>query len=488
MRQSDLCRCPVDCEVTNYRSSTSYAAVAKDDNRKFALADEYTDSMQKTLKESIDAKEHLEHREHNWRLITLARDEYTSIFNGKSVDDILDKENETMFEFGILHSFIFHISFGSMEYILQKRFVLTWIVRNLEASLASSHSLYQAIYHSVEMVHKPSWRSAVLVRLEEQRDAAVVARGYLERLHTAYIAGDALNNYEVIKYDRRRRTYVKVATFNDSETVIKIYERVSEHLQSYVSNIDALLQMSNSADDVVDENYIESYMRYASGFYEVSVEYLKDLRQYKTFVMEKPLQRVAKAKSPFDEYEKDFISIYKRIIGSIDYMNMLKATLKDNVLRDGSDSTLLSFGNLLLDRNRSVSMMDFARMMDSKVLFRTMENTSGFIKYAMLKLRLYSRLQQEVHGRTCALMTLALSEPLLTALYRRLDADYYSDIYSHNAPISYIIRGEFYCDEWRDPDIFGQVTNWLSLRNVSALQSKVTSQLEQGQLNGAFYR
>ena len=448
--------------------------------------------MQKTLKESIDAKEHLEHREHNWRLITFARDEYTSIFNGKSVDDILDKENKTMFEFGIIHTFIFHFSFGSMKYILQKRFVLAWNVMNLEASLASSHSLYQAIYHSMEMVHKAAWRSAVHVRLEEQRDAAVITQRYLERLHTAYLAGDGLNNDDVIKYDdNHSRTYVKVATVNDSETVIKIYERVSEHFQSYVSNIDALLQMGNSSDEVVDENYIESYIRYASGFYEVSVEYLKDVRQYKTFVMEKSLQRVAKAKSPFDEYEKDFISIFKRMIGSIDYMNMLKATLrqnKDNVLRDGSDSTLLSFGNLLLDRNRSVSMVDFARMMDSKVLFRTMENTSGFIKYAMLKLRLYSHLQQEVHTRTCALMALALSEPLLTELYRRLDADYFSDIFSDNAPISYLIRGQFYCDEWRDPNIFGQVTNWLSLRNVSALQSKVTSLLEQSQLDGAFYR
>ncbi|KAK2189640.1 hypothetical protein NP493_101g09056 [Ridgeia piscesae] len=268
--------CPVDCEVTNYRSSKSYAAVAKDDNRKFALTDEYTDSMQTTLKDSIDAKEHLEHREHNEWLITVARLEYT-----------------------------------------------------------------------------------------EQREAAVITQKYLERLHTAYIAGDALNIEEVITYDRHSRTYVKVATFNDSETVIKMYERVSEHFQSYVSNIDALLQMSNSSDEIVDENFIESYIRYASGFYE------------------------------------------------------------------------------------------------------------------------------ELHGRTCAFMELVMSEPLLTELYKRLDTDYYYDYFSDDDQISYItkaLRGEFYCDEWREPHIFGQVNNWLWLWGMSALQSKVTSLLEQSRLNGAFYR
>ena len=480
--------------MTNYRSSKSYAAVAKDDNRKFALTDEYTDSMQTTLKDSIDAKEHLEYREHNEWLITVARLEYTGIFNGKSVDDIMQKALVMVTDIARIYDFIFDFSFGSMKRILRKRFVLPWNVMNFEASLASSHNLYQAIYHSVEMVHKASLRSAVHVRLEEQREAAVITQKYLERLHTAYIAGDALNNEEVITYDRHSRTYVKVATFNDSETVIKMYERVSEHFHSYVSNIDALLQMSNSSNEIVDENFIESYIRYASGFYEVSVEYLKDLRQYKTFVFEKSLQKVEKAESQFKEYGNDFFSILKRIVGGIDYVKMLEATLKqnkDNILRDGSESTLASFSNLLLDRNRSVSMVDFASMMDSKVLFRTMENTSGLINDAMLKLRMFARLQQELHGRTCAFMELVMSEPLLTELYKRLDTDYYYDYFSDDHQISYItmaLRGEFYCDEWREPHIFGQVNNWLWLWGMSALQSKVTSLLEQSQLNGAFYR
>ena len=481
--------------MTNYRSSKSYAAVAKDDNRKFALTDEYTFTMQKMLKQSIDAKEHLEHREHNCWLMTVARLEYNGIFNGKSVDDIKHNAVVTLTDVESIYEFIFDFSFGSMERILRQRFVLPWNVINFESSLVSSHNLYRAIYNSIEMIHKASWRSAVHVRLEEQREAAVITQRYLERLHTAYIAGDAVNNDEVIKYDdRHSRTYVEVATVNDSETVIEIYQRVSEHFQSYVSNIDALLLMSNSSDEVVDENYIESYIRYASGFYEVSVEYLKDLRQYKTFVIEKPLQRVTKAVSQFEEYEKEFTSIFKRIVGGVDYIKMLEATLKqnkDNVLRDGSDSTLLSFTNLLLDRNRSVSMMDFARLMDSKVLFRTMENTSRLINDAMLKLRMFAHLQEEVHGRTCDFMASVMSEPLLTELFKHFDTDNYYDYLSGDNLTSYIamaIRGEFYCDEWREPNIFGQVTNWLWVPGVSALQSKVASLLEQGQLNGAFYR
>ena len=492
-RRADLCRCPVECEVTNYRSSKSYAAVAKDDNRKFALTDEYTFTMQKMLKESIDAKEHVENREHNWWLITSAMHEYTYLFNAKSVSDIKKESYDMCYDFNLNYWIFLTLILDPMKFMLLNRFLLPWDVINFDTTLASSNNLYQVINRS--KIHKGSWRSAVQVRLEEHREAAVITHEYFERLHAAFLDGDGLfYNGKLDRYDQSRSMYVKVATFNTSETANEIFDRVSKHFQDYVSNIDALLQMSNCSDEYVDENYIESYMRNASGFHQIVVEYVNDMRLFKRFIIEKPVERVETVTKKIEEYMKEYDLICKQMRGSLSYAAMLIDKLEqyaDIVSRDGTYSTLMSYKYSLSYINKSVSMTDLARNMSSKSLFRSMEDASGLMYDAMLKMQIFARFQKELHDHNCATMTFVMSEPLLTEMSKHLDptVHHVDTSVQLTRMIVMATEGTFHCDEWREPEnIFGQASRWLSLKDVSALQRKLTSLLEQSQLNGAFYR
>ena len=164
---------------------------------------------------------------------------------------------------------------------------------NFNASFAASHQLYVAIMHSPKMMREESWRSAVHLRLAESRAAAMTAMDNVVKVYSAYGRAIPLLNYTATPKGQYDSFYL-MPLFIEVANVSEVYTSVWQQLSYYVNITDALIRMTDCSDDDVDQNYLDRHAYHTSQRKSVFENYLY-LLQYETFIIDKPLQRIATA-------------------------------------------------------------------------------------------------------------------------------------------------------------------------------------------------
>ena len=94
---------------------------------------------------------------------------------------------------------------------------------------------------------------------------------------------------------------------------------------------------------------------------------------------------------------------------------------------------LLSF-EMSLAQNKTVSMTQLAStLLASNVLFRTIEDVTGLTTEAIYKMLIFIRIQKKIHDLNCSLMSAALSDPVLSELFK----------------LDLLNKSHFECGQWR---------------------------------------
>ena len=84
---------------------------------------------------------------------------------------------------------------------------------------------------------------------------------------------------------------------------------------------------------------------------------------------------------------------------------------------------------------------------------------------------IFIRIQKKIHDLNCSLVSAALSDPVLSELFK----------------LDLLNKSHFQCGQWRSVGVFTRGATHLMFPGVSSLKTKLASVLEQSQLNGVFY-
>ena len=234
-----------------YPSSTSYAAVAKGNDNRFALPDEYIHILQAKVDESLNTRENSDKT--RWEENIEAVNKVFSSFNKAvqsydgmvfNASQLADERSDSMGNLLRSYNVVMEIGLPKMEDILQN-FVIGWSEMNLKYLLAGPDYLSTIIKRSPKELYKPSWREAITIGLAERCAKIVVAMDNLEKVQIAYHDDIPLLNYSATPNGRYDSFYIR-ALFNGDEYLLKMYCSTETNVSS------RCMRISRSENDLQD--------------------------------------------------------------------------------------------------------------------------------------------------------------------------------------------------------------------------------------------
>ena len=510
-RRSDIFNCPVDCEVKKYPSSMSYAAVTKSDDNRFALSEEYSDVLQAKVHEALDARENVDKTrwKENFEAVKEAFSDVNETLQSKDgmvfyFSQLEDEGVDIMKRYHRNYDFFMELGFQKMKDIFQKNFVIGWNEMNFNASFAASHQLSAVTMHSPKMMREESWRSAVHLRLAESRAAAMTAMDNAVKVYSAYGRAIPLLNYTATPKGQYDSFYLR-PLFIEVANVSEVYTSVSQQLSYYVNITDALIRMTNCSDDDVDQNYLDRHAYYTSQRQSVFENYLRYMKQYETFIIDKPLQRIATAKIGFMTNGFLYQALFPNLKRGLEYLGLYRNEITDYIdyLKSIGTYLLLSSYYEKFEQRIHASMIQLAQ---STLDFDTMELIHKVYDDAVYNVRNLRHDIDVVQELICAMLHDAESEPLLAAVFSGMDKDFYDHYFKlpdcedgektkmcveggTNYVKMIMLHKNVTCNKVNGTDAsFEFSMDELRASRMTKLQKKLQSLKEERRLDGNFHR
>ncbi|KAI0220880.1 hypothetical protein LSAT2_027656, partial [Lamellibrachia satsuma] len=428
------CVCPKECDIVHYKASMSYAAANNNKENRFDFSKKYLNNVGKHLNESLDTQERLlpDRRQTNIEEIQSLLQELKdpqSLPNIPDLKILLRKSYQNIIELG----------FHKMQHVLHNRFVVGLDEMNLHDCMSDSFELSKTLRDSVDMIDNECLRTAVRLRLMEKITVSKKVLCNLDRVHDAYCNVVPLTNYTVTPNGSYDSFYLTAELFKQSTEMNETHTRLKGHVKKYIQNIELLFQLyTDTGYEIQAKNKV---LNYTNGFWLAAVEYDRDLKEYESFLLRQPRQRIITASYKFEDYKaREIVNImYYKNIHEYGYNCLEKAfdifRSLDRASRVGKIEPYLRD----LKTEKNVSKLHFAGELTSGRITRLVDNYTILISRAqetVNKMSIADALDLKMHCECCFE---AAKEPLLRAFFARL-FDHYK---SSNASKKAIMRDYF---------------------------------------------
>ena len=492
------CVCPKECDIVHYKASLSYAAANNNKENRFDFSKKYLNNVGKHLNESLDTQERLlpDRRQTNIKEIERVLQELTDSHSLPKITPrkILSRKS---------YQNIIELGFHKMQHVLHNRFVVGLDEMNLHDCMSDSFELSKTLRDSVDMIDNECLRTALRLRLGEKITVSKKVLCNLDRVHDAYCNAVPLTNYTVTPNGSYDSFYLTAELFKQSTEMNETHTRLRGHIKKYIQNIELLLQLyTDTGYEIQTKNKV---LNYTNGFWLATVEYDRDLKEYESFLLRQPLQRIITARFQFEDCKaREIVNImYYKNIHEYGYNCLEKAynifTLLDRASTDGKIKSYLR--DLKTDKN--FSKLHFAGELAWGRITRLIDNYAIFISRTQETVNKMSTVVALDLKMQCECCFEAAKEPLLRAFFASLFDHYKSSTASKKAIMrdyfrlkddgSYwnqLVRGEMNHDPCLEL-YYGKAPNdWksVSLRNITLFMNKLESFLQTSRLDGQFFR